>query len=368
MIAPHDSTPAHARYLPVVYAGDTALLTFTLSAHFQTIIFADVFLELAMRVAFSILPILLLTAATPLLAAEQPSWTTGVAVQSNEGLIDCGPRSRASAVGTITAEDGTVWTVPADTRFLTGPVAMDLYNECGGDTLNSVDELDLKKVPVVDVDADASDENVFSAYVFADNYFELYVNGKLIGVDAVPFTPFNASVLRFRAKRPMTVAFKLVDWEERLGLGTERGRGSPMSVGDGGLVAVVKDIAGNTVKNTDASWRAQTFYVAPVVDRSCIRLAGATRDSSMCANQVVERAEKTSAAHWPLPNDWAQPGFDDSVWPNATVYSNDTVGVDNKRAFTNFVNVFDAANNDAEFIWSSNLLLDNLVLVRTTID
>lgn len=325
-----------------------------------------------MREVCSILSVLLLTFTALSFAAEQPSWTTGIAVQTSDGLIDCGSRSRVSAVGEITADDGTVWTVPADTRFLTGPVATDLYNECGGDTLKSINQLNLDTVPIVEVDVgvedNVSDENVFTAYVFADNYFELYVNGKLIGVDAVPFTPFNASVLRFRAKRPLTVAFKLVDWEEGLGLGTERGRGSPLSVGDGGLVAVIKDAAGRTVKTTDASWRAQTFYIAPVVDRDCIRLDGTIRDSSTCAGQLVERAEKTSAAHWPLPDDWAQQGFDDSEWPDATTYSNDTVGVDNKRAFTNFVDVFDAKGADAQFIWSSNLLLDNLVLVRTTID
>ena len=329
-------------------------------------------LEIAMRVILLFVSTGLLMSAvlsTALSAGPvQPSWTTGIATQMNAGLIECGSRSRVSAVGKVTADDGTVWTVPADTHFRTGPIAIDLYNECGGETLKSIDELDLNSVPVFDVDADAADTDVFTAYVFADNYFELFVNGKLIGVDAVPFTPFNSSVLRFRAKRPVTVAFKLVDWEESLGLGTERGRGSPMSVGDGGLVAVIKDHNSEAVKITDGSWRAQTFYTAPLINRDCVRLDGSTRDSSMCTNQVIVNAEKTSAAHWPLPEDWAQPGFDDSGWPNATTYSNDTVGVNNKRAFTNFVDVFDAPQADAQFIWSSNLLLDNLVLVRTTIE
>ena len=36
-------------------------------------------------------------------------------------------------------------------------------------------------------------------------------------------------------------------------------------------------------------------------------------------------------------------------------------------AYTNFADVFDNAMNDAQFIWSSNLILDNEVLMRYTL-
>jgi hypothetical protein len=62
------------------------------------------------------------------------------------------------------------------------------------------------------------------------------------------------------------------------------------------------------------------------------------------------------------------PAFNDSVWPSAVTFTNDTVGVNNKKAFTNFTEVFDTPGADADFIWSSNLVLDNLVLLRTTIE
>lgn len=39
-----------------------------------------------------------------------------------------------------------------------------------------------------------------------------------------------------------------------------------------------------------------------------------------------------------------------------------------KPSYTNFTEVFDAPGADARFIWSSNLVLDNLVLLRKTID
>ena len=85
-------------------------------------------------------------------------------------------------------------------------------------------EVDLNKVPVVEVDKDGE---VVTGFMVADNYFELYINGKLIGVDATPFTPFNSHVVRFRVKRPYTIAVLGQDWEFKLGLGVEIFRGTP---------------------------------------------------------------------------------------------------------------------------------------------
>ncbi|MGI9525458.1 MAG: hypothetical protein ACR2PG_27835 [Hyphomicrobiaceae bacterium] len=215
---------------------------------------------------------------------------------------------------------------------------------------------------------DVGGDEAFTAYIFVDNYFELYVNGKLLGVDTVPFTPFNSSVVRFKAKRPFTVAVMGIDWEENLGLGSERGRGVAYHPGDAGFIAVIKDDKGSTVAVTDKSWRAQAFYIAPLDDRSCLKLNGSVRDSSQCSTASVPDGRAFSAAHWQVPVSWFAPGFDDSSWPFATVFSNDTVGVDNKPAFMNFRDVFDDPASDADFIWSSNLVLDNLVLLRRTIE
>jgi hypothetical protein len=297
--------------------------------------------------------------------ADEPSFTKGAATKvTNAGLLDCGARSRISAMGEITSEDGKVWTVPAANNFQTAPKASDLFNECGGQELDSVADLKLQDVPV----ADAGGEEVFTAYLFADNYFELYVNGKLIAVDPVPFTPFNSNVVRFKAERPLSIAVKMIDWEEILGLGMESNRGTKFHPGDGGLVAQFQDASGKTIAITDANWKAQTFYTAPIVDRSCLVVDGAVRDSSACDKQTIKDAASTSAAHWAVPEDWMQPSFDDSGWPAAVTYTNNTVGVDNKKSYTNFVELFDAKDADAEFIWSSNLVLDNLVLLRTVIE
>ena len=298
-------------------------------------------------------------------AQDTPSFTTGPAETTHPGLFVChGARARVSPVGAIRSDDGRRWVVPAVTHFQTAMKAADLYNQCSGVRLRGLSDLDHEKVPVID----AGGEETFAAYIFADNYFEIYVNGKLLGVDAIPFTPFNSSVVRFKANRPFTIAVMGVDWEENLGLGSERNRRVAYHPGDAGFVAVIKDEKGRTVAITDKSWRAQTFYTAPLNDRSCLKLEGPVRDSSRCATAGVQDGSSFSAAHWPVPRNWFAPGFDDSGWPLATVFSNDTVGVDNKPAFMNFRDVFDDPTADAQFIWSSNLVLDNLVLMRRTVE
>ncbi|WP_299474069.1 hypothetical protein [uncultured Roseibium sp.] len=306
----------------------------------------------------------LLVTATVGASAQAATFTTGLATETNPGLFDCGPKSRASAVGEIASDDGTVWTVPASTNYGKVPFASDLFNECGGDQLGSLAELDLESVPIMD----AGGEEVFTAYVFADNYFELYVNCTLIAVDEVPFTKFNSNVVRFKAERPVTLAVMMVDWEENLGLGSEDNRGKAFHPGDGGLVAHVQDANGVTAAITDKSWRAQTFYTSPLNDRGCLIVDGQSRDSSACSVEGVDDAKGYSAAHWAVPPDWMMPSFDDSNWPNAATFTNDTVGVKNKKAFTNFEDIFDTPGADADFIWSSNLVLDNLVLLRKSIE
>lgn len=295
--------------------------------------------------------------------AQDASFSAGPAKTIIDGLIDCGRGSRVSAVGEIESQDGTTRTVPANTNYRTTPHAPDLYNACGGVERSSRADLDLSAIKVFD--AGGSEE--FTAYVFADNYFEFYVNGTLIAVDPVPFTPFNSNVIRFVADRPVTLAVMGVDWEENLALGSEAGRGSNYHPGDAGLVMHVQDAEGATVAITNETWRAQTFYTSPLLDRSCLVVDGQTRDSSACSTAAASNGNEASAAFWDVPSGWMQPNFDDSAWPLALTYSNDTVGVNNKPAYTNFVDLFDTPGADAEFIWASNLVLDNLVLMRTTI-
>jgi len=293
------------------------------------------------------------------------SVTQGAATTVTTNLLNCSG-SRVSGVGTITSADGaSTWTVPAENVYTTGTRASDMYNECTGVQNANSAAIDLGAVPVVDVDAGGTE--VITAYIFADNYFEMYVNGTLIGIDPVPFTPFNSNVVKFRVNKPYTIAVKLIDWEENLGLGTENNQGSAYHPGDGGFVAVFKDASNNIVATTGSEWKAQTFYTAPIYDLSCMSESGTTRSSGSCTTAGASNGGDAYGVHWAMPSDWAAETFDDSAWPAATTYTNSTIGVNNKSSYTNFTDIFDDASNDAEFIWSTNVVLDNLVVIRHTV-
>ena len=289
--------------------------------------------------------------------------TQGFATRTISNLLDC-PGGRISSVGTITSDDGNVWIMPAQTQYTTARHASDMYNQCTGVFTSNSGALNLSVVPVVEIDQDGE---TITGYIFADNYFEFYVNGTLIAVDAVPFTPFNSSMVRFKVKRPFTIAIKLVDWEENLGLGTEANRNFSHHPGDGGLVASFHDANGNPVAITNDQWKAQTFYIAPIRDLSCIVEKGIEHLSGDCDTRGTNNGSQFYAMHYPVPSNWYDSDFDDSGWPQAYTYTNATVGVNNKPAYTNFTDLFDDPEHDAQFIWSSNLILDNEVLVRYTV-
>ena len=289
--------------------------------------------------------------------ADEMLITQGRATTDIENLYECGHRYRKSGIGHFIDQTKKRWIVPAAVAFSKTRKATDLYNQCAGITPGSIKDVNIDSVPIIEIDYDG---DVITGFIFADNYFELFVNGYLVGVDAIPFTPFNSSVVRFRVKRPITYAVRLVDWEENIGLGTEYSRGNQYHAGDGGFVASFSD---GTV--TDASWKAQTFYTAPIDSPSNVRIVQKVRDTSKVRVKNLTCREDCFAAHWSLPKDWIEKDFDDSSWPSATVYTNDTIGVKNKPAYMNFTELFIGKN--ARFIWSSNVVLDNHVIVRKTV-
>ncbi|MGX9416227.1 hypothetical protein ACWU4D_02635 [Vibrio sp. WJH972] len=287
------------------------------------------------------------------------SVTHGLGQMLVENLFECDRgRARVSPLGEITDTSGKIWNLPADNEFASGLYATDLYNVCNGITPSSLNDVDTNSVPVVEVD---SDGEVITGYIFADNYFELYINGQLIGVDSVPFTPFNSSIVKFRVNTPYTIAVKVIDWEEHIGVGTERGRGSNYHPGDGGFIASFSD---GTVTSSD--WRAQTFYTAPIYDLSCLSETNQTRNSATCSTNGDGEGENAFAVHWEVPKNWKSDTFDDSAWPNATTYTENVIGVRNKNGYMNFREKFTGAK--ATFIWSSNVVLDNEVLLRYKVE
>jgi len=294
------------------------------------------------------------------------SVTQVLATATSGNLYSCS-NGRIAALGTITATDNTVWTVPAVTNFTNNsfPFASNLYNECTGNLYaNSTAALAaLNGSDIVTVDTNGE---IITAYIFADNYFEMYINGVPVGKDNVPFTQFNSNIIRFKVNRPFTIAMLLVDWEERLGVGCETNGGFTYHCGDGGMVAVFKDASNTIIAKTGSDWKAQTFYTAPIMNLTCPSEVGTSRLSSNCSSADSNAGTAYYGLHWARPTNWTQATFDDSSWPAASLYSNATIGVDNKPAYTNFTTIFDDPTNDAQFIWSKNVILDNEVIVRKT--
>lgn len=295
------------------------------------------------------------------------SISQGRADNIEQVLLECDvPGWRITAIGNVNDSNGKVWKTPAEVNFTDGPKAHDLFNECNDVTLDNAAALELDNVPITEIDEDGE---VYTLYFFGDNYAEIYVNGQLIGVDPVPYWPFNTSAVRFKAKRPFVLGAKLVDWEENLNLGSELMRGVPFHNGDGGFVAVLKDNEGETVTITDEQWRVQFFYASPLLDPSCIVDTSNQRNSLACTSPEKANAEESYAVRWNLPDGWGQKEFNDSSWTSASLYTNADIGGSlNRPAYSNFADLFDDQETDAQFIWSSNLLLDNLVLARKTIE
>lgn len=260
-----------------------------------------------------------------------------------------GARFVEGATGKVKAIDGSEWIVPMDVNR--GAGAVDMYNNCNssGDNPDYLDELE---TIVVDEDGE-----VITAHIFGDNYYELYINGQFVARDSISFIPFNSTAVRFKAKYPITVAVHMADWETHFGVGMEYGR---FNVGDAGFIAHFDNGA-----ITNAEWKVLPVYVAPLDNTECItENANGIADASACPirPQCADKDPNTcQALHYKTPPNWKEPGFDDSIWLNASLYEADKVT--RAPGYANYAKKF----HNASFIWSPSLKLDNEVLARFVI-
>ena len=166
------------------------------------------------------------------------------------------------------------------------------------------------------------------ANVYADNTFQLYLNGELVAVDSIAFIPHNVISVDILPKYPLTIAVLARDNADPQ-TGMEYAN---TNIGDAGFILKFSD---GTV--TNGSWKVKCFSHGPV--------GGDTRNP---------RVETT-----PLPDDWFTVGFDDSDWKTAREYSEQEI--DPKQPY------YDADFKGAKFIWSDDVRLDNTVVFRHTV-
>ena len=223
---------------------------------------------------------------------------------------------------------------------------------CGSSTQSSptstatiLSTLDIEPTSTV---ATSTQSSTFTAEVWADNWFSLYVNGQLVGEDSVPITTersFNAETITFTATYPLTIAMITKDYKE-----TDSGLeyiGEPnQQMGDGGFVAQFTDTSnGEIVAVTNGDWRGLVIQNAPLN----VECEKSTDPDTDCQFETLDE-----------PANWTSANFDDSSWANATSYLADEVGV--KDGYDTIT--WDA---DAELIWGSNLNTNNTILWRTLV-
>ena len=163
--------------------------------------------------------------------------------------------------------------------------------------------------------------------VYADNWFDLYINGERIAVDSIRFLPHNVVAVDVLPEYPMHIAVMARDNAD-----PETGMEyANTNIGDGGFILKLGD---GTV--TSAAWKVQVVSRGPL--------------NGDVSNPRVEQS--------PIPDNWFLPDFDDSGWSAATEYGEEAIGP--KDVFHDYD--FDGAR----FIWSRDVRLDNTVLFRHT--
>jgi phosphatidylethanolamine-binding protein (PEBP) family uncharacterized protein len=203
-------------------------------------------------------------------------------------------------------------------------------------------------LPAPAADAAIAKTISFQAEVWADNWFELYINGKKVGQDSVPITTeksFNSEKIKFTATYPFTVAVLAKDFTENSS-GLEYIGKSNQQIGDGGIVLQIRDLTKNTiVAATDRSWKSLVINRAPL-NPECVTSSAPLTDCKW--QQSV------------APTSWTSKTFNDKKWISATEFTKEAVGV--KEGYFNI-----SWSSSAQLIWSSDLKLDNQVLLRKII-
>ena len=190
-----------------------------------------------------------------------------------------------------------------------------------------------------------SAQSTFTAEVWADNWFSLYINGKLVGEDSVPITTeksFNSERITFTASYPFTIAMVAKDFKQN-DTGLEYIGSDRQQMGDGGFVAQFTDTStGKVVAYTNSSWRGLVVHQAPL-NVSCEK--SKTPDTE-CTSRISAE-----------PAGWSQTSFNDASWSSASTYSKEQVGV--KDGYNDI-----SWSSNAQIIWTSDLEIDNTILWR----
>lgn len=186
---------------------------------------------------------------------------------------------------------------------------------------------------------------------WADNWFALYLGETLLLEDSVSIDTersFNAETFTFAADYPLQLNFILKDFKEN-DTGLEYINTDQQQMGDGGFIAQFTDIAtGNLIAVSDDTWKCTVIHQAPL-DKACAGEAAPVAGQGACTFTALAE-----------PAGWQRADFDDSQWPNAVVYSTDSVSPKDGYDQIDW-------RPAAKLIWSADLETDNTLLCRVTV-
>ena len=199
--------------------------------------------------------------------------------------------------------------------------------------------------------AGALNAETYEVDVWADNWFEMRVDGTQVAEDSVPITTersFNAESFSFEAEKPFVIGLVAKDFKANdTGLeyiGTRR-----QQMGDGGVMVQIKDAAGATVAVSNGDWQCLVTHTAPL-DKSCEGEANPVAGEGACTFETKD-----------APEGWDSAGFDVSDWPHASIFT--AAQVSPKMGYDDV-----SWNENAQFIWGPDLEQSNTVLCRLTVN
>lgn len=196
-----------------------------------------------------------------------------------------------------------------------------------------------------------SNAETLFADVWADNWFEMRINGQQVAEDSVPITTersFNAESFEFEAERPFVVGLVAKDFKANdTGLeyiGTRR-----QQMGDGGVIVQIKDADGNVVTASNSDWQCLVIHTAPL-DKSCEQASNPVAGEGACTFEAMDE-----------PAGWDLADFDASNWPQANSYTEREVSPKDGYDQISWA-------KDAELIWGPDLEQSNTVLCRIVVE
>jgi hypothetical protein len=191
----------------------------------------------------------------------------------------------------------------------------------------------------------------FSADVWADNWFEMRVNGTTVAEDSVPITTersFNAESFQFEAQRPFVIGLVAKDFKEN-DTGLEYIGSRRQQMGDGGVILQIMNASDELVAVSNDKWQCLVIHNAPL-DKACENEDNPTAGEGPCTFDASDE-----------PANWDKPGFDSAQWQAAHHYTEREVSP--KFGYDDI-----DWSSQAQLMWGPDLEQNNTILCRLEVD